>query len=438
MQCPNCGSDKQIINDIDSSVCCSQCGLVHEQNILSTESTCPDDVIPLSIAEAAEKTNKRETEFVNQFRVTAAYFEFPQDLITSGKQIIKENVSEFSNRYVPEVAICVAFLVSRKWKPEWDLNDFIENFTLPLDIIQVRKAYFTITKRQPSQVHIWKRTSEQVDYFIDRVYTAIINQLNRVSRVGKKEKQKKPFFTIEQLAEKTKALIELGELYGLNLAQKARPTITVTAILSGLCLFVELGIAGRKRGRISCTHHLRLADFLPLCFSGLASFLSRYAEYVDFLFACAKNIGWIKGASRKYVHYYLSDILETFGQQDKEEPPMMTLRPEQYTIGVFRKSKELHEQIENDLRLVQEHIENRTRPDSKKDPTKFALYKLKSYGFKDQDILNWTPGYIRSMANSLQFREDYGDVYCFAQANLDRKEVDEQDMNDEEIELYLY
>ncbi|KAI9476448.1 MAG: hypothetical protein EXX96DRAFT_577209 [Benjaminiella poitrasii] len=430
MSCPNCGSEKKALNEIDDSICCSQCGVVLENASLRYEPAYYGVFVPSKEPSLQEKG--REKLFIDQFRIVAVYFGFPEDIVGRGEQIIKDNLYDFSNRYSQEAVICTAYLVTREWKPEWDLNDFVEFFTLPVDIVQVKRAYFIITKRYPSKLYNWEKTSEQIDYFLGRIYPEIIRQLYKGSN------KEKPF-TITKLAKKTKELVELGETYGLNLARKARPTITVAAILAGLCLFVETtrrkGGTTRSHLRMSCIRFIRLRLFSPLCYLSKLALLSRYAEYIDFLLVCAKNLQWIKEPKRIHVHYYLSDILDAFGQQNRN-PPMMKLGPEQYSVTAFAKSKERREKMENVLLTAQEHIENGTAPQDEAS-MEYALYKLKSYGFNDQDIINWSPGYIRGMASSLCFREAYGSTCCYATVDLDRKEVDEVDMKDEEVQVYL-
>lgn len=317
-------------------------------------------------------------------------------------------------------------IISRSFRPSWTLDDYVDSFPLLLNVKLVNRAYLSIVKAQGTTT--WKTPQEQLVSFIDRIYPEVQKQVYK----GLQSRMMRGF-SKRALTAKTKQILDLGDLYFLNTSKKARPTIVATALIAGLALRVE---AGQCKQRISCLRWFDLSAFESVSFFRKPLMTSRLFEYFDFLYTCAKHVPWIKDPVKKYVHYYLNDILDLFGKHSEESEPVMKLSLDQYSPYCIAKNAHMREMMERDLASAQQHIKDNTQPTDESSMV-YMLYKLLNYGFDSQQMLHWSQSYIRGTVDSLSFRESFGTCSTSSHLDLNREEPDENDMDDKEIALYL-
>jgi hypothetical protein len=349
----------------------------------------------------------------------------PEDLVNEGQKLINQYRALLSNRFGKEVAIATISVVNRPFRPNWTLDDYVDSFPLLLNIKQVNRAYMSIVNAQGTIS--WKTPQEQLVSFIDRIYPEVQKQVykDHKSRIIRG-------FSKQALVAKTKRIMDLGDLYFLNTSKKARPTIVATALIAGLTLRLE---AGQCKQKICCLRWFDLSAFEHVSFFRKPLMTSRLFEYFDFLYTCAKYVPWIKEPVKKYVHYYVNDILDMFGKPSENSEPAMKLDLGQYSPYCIAKNTRMREAMEHDLASAQHHLQGNTKPTDESSMV-YMLYRLLQYGFDDDQIRNWSQAYIRGMVDSLSFRESFG-TYTPSEKDLDRKELDERDMKAEEIAVYL-
>ncbi|KAI8348298.1 hypothetical protein BD560DRAFT_493092 [Blakeslea trispora] len=417
MSCPNCGSTQTDVNEIDGYICCFNCGTVVDEVPLT-------DTFELSYTHVPVTSIQKSGNYsllIPTFKKAAIFFSLPNDLVERGRELCKEFISKSYSRDLNEAAIAIVFIVGRSWKPDWSLQDFVEAFPIPLHLRQVQRIY-SFLNRDEYKIH-WRTPQEELDYFIARIYPLVTKQIYR-DDVHPKE------LSLSDLKSKTRALLELGTTYCLNTGKKARPLIVVTALIAGLSLRVSNTFGHQNRKKISAQRWFSFSEFASVCFYHKAALSTRYEEYLDLLLACAHHIPWITKAEKSYVHYYLDDILNLFGTKT----PCMTLTIEQYAIKSYQKNKQARELIEASLKQAKEYLSQQTEPDDRSSLA-YAIYSLLQFGFQEHQIANLNERYIRNMSDSLLLRHFAGESNV--QHDLDRETVDERDMNDREIEMYL-
>lgn len=362
------------------------------------------------------------------FTKHATFFNVPADLISRGIILIKDLAKDLSKYYKNESAICIVYIVNQYNKPQWELQDYFENCLIPLNYTQIVRAYKAVANKYPNYRPIsWKKPQEQIEFYAGRsLYPIIVNRL-----YGQK---KRKAFTRKQLNERTRNLMDLADLYCINSGKKARPQILVAAMIAALSLYVEKMNKKNVR-KVSCFRKFDFRTFRSVCTVDYTHFLDNYKEYISFLYACAKAIPSTKNCEKRYVHYYLTDILFFFGKREGLEKPALSLTDEQFSVFGYQTSKEAREKMEAILNQAKKNKENETIPADQKSMV-YYVYKILVYGYPPEDILQWTEGYIRGLAHRIELRKD-SNLQVIAQMDLNRKDVDEQDMSDTEIENYL-
>ncbi|KAI8332538.1 hypothetical protein EDC96DRAFT_548634 [Choanephora cucurbitarum] len=417
MSCPNCESTQTDVNELDGSICCLQCGTVIEDALLRETFEESANYVPATSRQKAGNHSR----LLSTFSKAAVFFGLPEDLVETGKELCREFISKSTTTFLNEVAVYVAFIVSREWKPEWNLMDFVEAFPIPLYLPQV---YRTRNVLKGSTHAHWRTPQEELNYFIVRIYPLVVKQVYR-------DHSRPKSLSLSELKSKTRALLDLGSAYCLNTAKKARPLMVVTALIAGLSIRVTNPANYPKRSKmISARRRFCFSEFTSVCFSSKVSLSTRYDEYLDLLFACASCIPWIKKVEKSYVHYYLDDILSSFGTKT----PVLVLPLDRFAIRSYQRNQQMRKSIETSTEEAKQCLREQTEPNDKSSIV-YAIYSLLQFGFQEHQIVGFNEAYIRNMAHSLLLRNltSGSDV----QLDLDREEVDEKDMDDKEIETYL-
>ncbi|RCH90611.1 hypothetical protein CU098_006212 [Rhizopus stolonifer] len=418
MSCPNCGGTQTDINELDGSTCCLQCGTVIDDAPFRT--TLDETTGRFTAREAKEK----KTVLLDNFLKAAAFFELPEDLIARGKELIKEHKPKLKTIHPREVAVYIVYAVSHQWKPFWNLQDFVQVYPIPLDIRYINSAHSIINKE--GQIVKWRTPQQDLEGFILRLYPIIVKQVYKDS-----PKIARSALTLPNLKEKTRAILDLAGRYNLNTGKKARPSITAAAMIAGLWIRVtSLNHKKRKTRPISALRWFNYSEFVPVVLFGRGCLSSRLDEYLEFLYTCATYIPWIKNLEKRFVHYHLQDILQLYGSSK----PAWTLTLDHYEIKSFRRSREAREQMERWVTLAQSHLDQGTQPKDC-DSLEYCIFKLLQFGFEEYQIIHYSHGYIRNMAHCLTLRDTL-DSYP-KQKDLEKASLDENDMNEQEVALYL-
>ncbi|KAL9548372.1 hypothetical protein MBANPS3_005718 [Mucor bainieri] len=425
MPCPSCNSSN--VNYDDDILVCQSCGAVLEDvsfqdNDFTTVSKNIEYFVKTKKAQPGK--HKIAKDCVDKI---ATYFHIPEDLAVKAKQLIQQHSNELSNRYNMELALLVVYLVARNWLSIWSIDDFIEGFPVPVDRSKVQRFQFIFARDSELYKHIQCESSQQAQQkFLEIIIPHLRKQFNGSTKISKS--------TMIQLRRRTEALIELGDDYLLNTGRKLRPTIIAAAVISYASLLIS-NPKFKSSGKMSIYRGRRLDVFRKCCYVGPRLLKMRLQEYADLLLACAQNIPWIKDPEAKHVHYYLKDILDLYGKEEGKQEPSLKLTRDQYSISLLKRGDELTEEYEAMFRLAQQHLDNGTKLD---DPTSLAycIYNLMKMGYKKEHLITWSERTIRGMSDSLEFRAKYGTA-SNTELDLDRKELDDNDMLDSEIDLYI-
>ncbi|GAN06517.1 hypothetical protein MAM1_0126d06001 [Mucor ambiguus] len=424
MPCPSCNSNN--VDYDDDVLVCQSCGTVLEDVSFQDNnfSSAPENI------EYFVKTKKVQTgkhksakECVDKI---AAYFHIPEDLVTKAKQLIQQHSAELSNRYNMELALLVLYLVAREWLSTYSIDDFIESFPVSVDRSKVQRIQFIFARESVIYKKIQCESSQhELQRFLNTIIPHLREQFDGSPKITKS--------TLIQLKRRTEALIEMGDEYLLNTGRKLRPTIIAAAIIS----YASILISNPKfkfSGKMSIYQGRRLDVFRKCCIFGPRFLKMRLQEYADLLLACAQNIPWIKDPKAKHVHYYLKDILDLYGKKEGGGEPSLKLTDSQYSISLLKKGAELSQEYEAMFQLAQHHLDNGTKPEEHTSLV-YCIYNLIKMGYEKEHLITWSEKAIRGMSDSLVFRAKYGTALN-TQLDLDRKQVDDNDMLDSEVDLY--
>ncbi|KAF1806152.1 hypothetical protein FB192DRAFT_1431595 [Mucor lusitanicus] len=356
----------------------------------------------------------------------AAYFHIPEDLVSKAKQLIQQHSAKLSNRYSIELALLVIYLAAREWLSTWSIDDFVENFPVPVDRSKVQRLQFVFAQESLVYKNIQCESQQQeLHRFLDTIIPHLKTQFDGSPKISKS--------TVMQLRHRTEALIRLGDEYLLNTGRKLRPTIIVAAIISYASLLIN-NPKFKSSGKMSIYQGRRLDVFRKCCSFGSRFLRMRLQEYTDFLLACAQNTPWIKDPKAKYVHYYLKDILDLYGKKEGEEEASLKLTDDQYSISLIKKGAELAKEYEAMFELAQQHLDCGTEPEDRTS-LEYCIYNLMNLGYEKEHLIAWPEKAIRGTSDSLNFRAKYGTAWN-TELDLDRTELDDNDMLDSEVNLY--
>lgn len=325
-----------------------------------------------------------------------------------------------------ELALLAVYLVARDWLSTWSIDDFIENFPVPVDRAKLQRIQFVFAQESMVYKNVQFESSQnELERFLDVIIPYLRKQFAGSPKITKP--------TSIQLKQRTKALTSLGDEYLLNTGRKLRPTIIAAAIISYASIIIS-NTKTKSPRKMNIYQGLRLGVFRKCCIFSRRYLRLRLDEYTDFLLACAQNIPWIKDPKSKHVQYYLKDILDLYGKKEGKEPSLK-LTDDQYSISVLKKGTETAKEREAMIQSAQQLVDNNNQP---ADHTSlvYCLYNLIRIGYKKEHIITWSEKTIRGTADSLCFREKYGTPLNTA-LDLDRDELDENDMLDSEIDLYM-
>ncbi|KAI8639216.1 hypothetical protein BD408DRAFT_446155 [Parasitella parasitica] len=428
MPCPACNSDN--IDSDEGVTVCASCGTViddsvFQDNDFSYTQTNSEYLQP----KTKTRTGKHKSALANVEKI-ATYFRIPEDSIAQAKHLILKHSEDLSNRNPLETALFVTYLTARDRISPWSIEDFIENFPIPVNKSIVRHINFTFAKKSSLYKSIQFESSQnEPDIFLETIMPGIKKQYGG--------SHKMPKSTTIQLKQRTKALINLGDLYGLNTGRKARPTIIATAMIAYASLQIQSKSSNsntKSSKKLSLYQNRRLDCFKKYCTFSNKIIQSRMYDYMDFLHACAINISWIPNPDKKFIHYFLQDILDMYSQQNGAAPHLK-LTDEQYTITVIKKNAALSSQFEILINSAQRHIDNNSAPSDYRS-LEYSIFYLMTFGLTRSDIMQWSERSIRGMADSLQFRSKYG-TNASLELDLDREELDDKDMLDQEVDVYI-
>ncbi|KAK4520646.1 phosphatidylinositol synthase 1 (CDP-alcohol phosphatidyltransferase1) [Mucor velutinosus] len=425
MPCPSCSSS-DVVHD-DDVLACQSCGAVLEDAFFQDNNfTSASNNIEYFVKTKKAQTGKHKSakECVNKI---AAYFHIPEDLATKAKQLIQQHSTKLSNRHSMELALLVVYLVARDWLSAWSVDDFIENFPVPVDRFEVQRIQFIFARESVIYKDIQCKTSHQeLQRFLVTIIPHLRNQFDGSPKISKT--------TLIRLKHRTEALIKMGDQYLLNTGRKLRPTVIVAAIISYASILIS-NPKFKYSGKMSIYLGRRLEVFRKCCAFGPRILRMRLQEYTDFLLVCAQNIPWIKDPKAEHVHYYLSDILDLYAKKEGEEEPSLKLTDDQYSISLLKRGAELAKEYEVMFQNAQQHLDNGTEPENHAS-LGYCIYNLMKMGYEKEHLIAWSEKTIRGMSDSLNYRAKYGRTLN-TKLDLDRKELDDNDMLDSEVDLYI-
>ncbi|CAO0792602.1 unnamed protein product [Mucor circinelloides] len=424
MLCPSCKSNN--VDYDDDVLVCQSCGTVLEDSTFQhSDFTSTSQNIAYFSGTKKAQTGKHKAAKESVDKI-AAYFNIPDDLVIKAKQLIQQHSGEITNRCNMELALLAVYLVARDWLSTWSIDDFIENFPVPVDRAKLQRIQFVFAQESMVYKNVQFESSQnELERFLDVIIPYLRKQFAGSPKITKP--------TSIQLKQRTKALTSLGDEYLLNTGRKLRPTIIAAAIISYASIIIS-NTKTKSPKKMNIYQGLRLGVFRKCCIFSRRYLRLRLDEYTDFLLACAQNIPWIKDPKSKHVQYYLKDILDLYGKKEGKEPSLK-LTDDQYSISVLKKGTETAKEREAMIQSAQQLVDNNNQP---ADHTSlvYCLYNLIRMGYKKEHIITWSEKTIRGTADSLCFREKYGTPLNTA-LDLDRDELDENDMLDSEIDLYM-
>lgn len=425
MPCPLCNSSN--VDYDDDVLVCQSCGTVLEDVSFQDDNfTSASKNIEYFVKTKKTQTGKHKSakECVDKI---ASYFHIPQDLVSKAKQLIQQHSTKLSNRYNMELALLVVYLVAREWLSTWSIDDFIESFPVPVDRAKVQRIQFIFARESTMYKNIQCESSQrELQRFLDTIIPHLKKQFNGSPKLSKP--------AMVQLKQRTQTLIKLGDEYLLNTGRKLRPTIITAAIISYASLLIS-NPQFKTSGKMSIYQGRRFDVFRNCCIFGPRFLRMRLQEYTDLLLACAQNIPWINEPKAKHVHYYLKDILDLYGKKDGEEEASLKLNDDQYSISLVKKGAGLAKEYEALFQSAQQHFDQGTEP-ADRTSLGYCIYNLIKMGYEKEHLIAWPEKSIRGMSDSLNFRAKYGTALDPA-LDLDRKELDDKDMLDSEIDLYI-
>lgn len=324
----------------------------------------------------------------------------------------------------------VIYLAAREWIEPWTIDDLIENFPVPVDKGKIKRLQFTFLQKSSTYKNFQLIASQnEQEGFLDLIIPAVKKQYSETGKLSNS--------AVNKMKKRTKALISLGDMYGLNAGRKNRVTIIAAATICKASVSIDPSSSTKQKKptkKISIYQNHRYELFKKYCTLSNRVIGLRVQEYIDFLYACAQNIPWITHVEEKYVHYHLKDILYFFSKKGDREPTL-TLSNDEYTPAAIKKNTAINQEYEETYSSAQRHLDSNTTP---QDPhsLEYSIYQLIRFGYKKEHLLNWTKKSIRGMADSLTFRDKYG-TELKQRLNLDRAEVDNDDMVDDEADLYV-
>ncbi|CEP12070.1 hypothetical protein [Parasitella parasitica] len=382
------------------------------------------------LSRAKTRTGKHKSALVIIDKI-ATYFRLPEDLTSRAKHILQIHSEDLSNRTPIETALFVTYLAARDWVSPWSIDDFIENFPIPVDKSVIKHINFIFVEKSSLYKTLqFEVLQDEPDRFLNTIMPGLEKQFGGSSKIPKS--------TAIQLKKRTKALINLGDMYGLNTGRKCRPTIIATALIAYVSLLIQSKPGKYKpksSKKISLYHNRQFECFKKYCVFGTKLLQSRLYDYMEFLKACALNITWISQPDKKYVHYFLQDILDLYSPQNGATP-LLKLTHEQYSINVVKKNAASSRKFEALVDSAQQHIDNNSTPIDNQS-LEYSIFYLMSFGVAKDDILKWSERAIRGITDSLQFRSNYG-THATHRLDSDRVELDENDMLDQEVGVYIH
>ncbi|KAG2206585.1 hypothetical protein INT46_002840 [Mucor plumbeus] len=423
MPCPSCNSSN--IGIEDNLTVCYLCGIVINDAVFETNDFSYTQTNVKQIEQNQSGKHKRAIESVDRI---ATYFRIPENFATQAKNIIQEHSDDLPNRFPLETALFVVYFAAREWMLPWSINDLIENFPVPVDKAKVQRVNFIFVQKSFKYKMVqFELSQDTFDSFLDLILPGVAKQYGGTIKMSKS--------TSVKLKQTTKSLISLGDIYGLNTGKKSRPTIIATAIIS----FAYLGIYNKSNSLKSVKKSIyigrRFSSFKRYFPSNSKILKMRMHDYIDFLLACAQNIPWIDNPEKRYTHYYLKDILDLFGKKDKDTDPLLTLSSDQYSTALIKKNDALSKVYKDMFDSVQKHLDSNTIPEDQHS-LEFSLFQLIDFGYEKSHLINWSEKSIRGMADSLIFRAKYG-TEVNQELDMNRRELDENDMLDDEIDIYI-
>lgn len=355
------------------------------------------------------------------------------DFVEVGKGKIRELAPNLPKKYPKEVGIAAVIYFGDTARPTWTYDDYIAAFPAPLYRPALIRAYILFRGEKHSSA---ESTKNQLNYTIESIYPLIVKQMF----TSKPPKE----FNIESLKETTSKLLQLGNDYGINSGLKARPLITSVACLCALHLRTKMPMKYiNRRHKLykpgnSFYHVWNFKPFLSTSMSKFRYFKKVYSKYYQFLSLCVKQFTWLKQpVDRKRIFFHLDDILSLYLKKDNRKPALeMSPRlfyPSSFIVNLLKTRS-----VINSLIQAKEYFNNDSdnMEELDEESVTYCMYRLLKEGYSENELNRMSVDEIRNLSDIMDYKLTFENVNE-RNTDLDRIQIGEDDMCDEEIELYL-
>ncbi|KAI9265899.1 mannosyltransferase putative-domain-containing protein [Helicostylum pulchrum] len=439
MICPNCQQSETAINEIDNSICCTNCG-----NVLETYQIVPGrDGLQLENHEPVDKPVENK-KYIECFVRIASYFGLGKEIVELCKVKLNESRHLLPIGYADEVAVGTVICFGSFLHPEWMYDDYIAAFPLPLYKPAIIKTYLLLG----GDNYGWAKSMDnQLDYVLEYIYPTILDQLF----ITKPPRQ----FNIDSLKINTRKLLHLGGQYGLNYGLKIRPLIVAVACVCALHLRSKIPskyLSGRgskakrnaaKLSNSKANYHYNWSfkAFALMAYCSERFLRKCYSIYYRFITLCVQKFNWLsQPVDCKEVCFHLDDVLTLFSKVGKEEDePMMTL-PRGLFFPISFVESMLNTRLTIDsLKQARKHLRDDHGGDTElmdKESITFCFYRLLKEGYSEKQLSLLSVFQIRNLCYIVDYRLTFENIHD-KNNYLDRELIAEDDMCDEEINFYL-
>lgn len=446
--CTVCGSFEFTPNEIDQSLCCSQCGTVlQEWGVHATNG--PENTLN------EQKALNRSRQLVLRWMQVASFFKLPEELVNEGVKLIDQHFTRPSNvsSYYNEICVGLASSVAKNEKPFWSCHDFMKAFPTKLVSAVVMRSFkmFEGVNLEPAS---WVEFPEKIIRArLEPIYDEITSQLYG-------EKKVPGGFNLSALALTTKKLLELGTYQGINGGRKPRPLIAAAALHCALWLhsFTNKNKSAsstvfkptKKRKKIETISHVwRYSKFAENMLCAVKTIRETYYEYAKMLIASAKKLPWIQPdtLNPRNVHLYLDDILELYSLKEVGNEPVLSLSLDEFAPRPYRTARKKEMVVQDLIKLAKSYNEEERAengPSNMEDEEKTALfydvYHALKAGYTEEEIASWSIGEIHNKGELIRLRNATSSSFSSTResnVDLNRKDIGEDDMHEEELMGYV-
>lgn len=379
------------------------------------------------------------------------FYELREELITQGELLIDEHFKDSANYSLQydEISVGLASSVGKEEQNMWSCQDFITAFPLKLVSAKVVRFY-KMFQGEKEESAVWVKFSEgTLHAALKPVYDEIIGQLY-------KKKKSPNAFTLSALVSVTKKLLELGTYQGINAGKKLRPLAASVGCLCALWLSLSskriTKITNKRRtirkqdkdcGETQILYHdWNFNKLSETIFCSPKTIRATYKEYTIMLMACAKKIPWIAQDSlqNRNVYRYLDDVLELYSLKPGSQP-VLSLSLEEYAPLAYRISRKKEMVVQDIIELARDYDIDMDDPpeiDDDKLSLFYDVYQCLKAGFEEEELASWTIGQIQNQGELIRLRKSQpSDVNSQRNIDLNRVDIGNDDMNEEELNSYI-